>query len=51
MIWEKVYSPKSSAKYYSESHDFVVLYARNKENHQRNLLPRDRRGRRSLLES
>ena len=40
MIWEKVYSPKSSAKYYSESHDYVVMYARNKENHQRNLLPR-----------
>lgn len=30
-IWEKVYSPKSSAKYFSDNHDFIVVYARNKE--------------------
>ena len=40
VIWEKVYSPKSSAKYFSENHDFVVVYAKRKESFKRNLLPR-----------
>ena len=40
IIWEKVYSPKSSAKYFSENHDFVVAYARRKDAFSRNLLPR-----------
>jgi len=40
VIWEKVYSPKSSAKYFSENHDFVVVYAKKKESFKRNLLPR-----------
>ena len=40
VIWEKVYSPKSSAKYFSENHDFVIVYARRKENFRRRLLPR-----------
>ncbi len=40
VIWEKVYSPKSSAKYFSENHDFVVAYAKRKEMFTRNLLPR-----------
>ena len=40
VIWEKVYSPKSSAKYFSENHDFIVVYARMKEQFQRALLPR-----------
>ena len=40
VIWEKVYSPKSSAKYFSENHDYVVMYAKRKELFKRNLLPR-----------
>ena len=40
IIWEKVYSPKSSAKYFSENHDFVAVYARNKEEFRLGLLPR-----------
>ncbi len=40
VIWEKVYSPKSSAKYFSENHDFIVIYARSKERFRRRLLPR-----------
>jgi len=40
VIWEKVYSPKSSAKYFSENHDFIVVYARAKEQFKRALLPR-----------
>ena len=39
-IWEKVYSPKSSAKYFSENHDFIVVYARKKERFKLGLLPR-----------
>ena len=40
VIWEKVYSPKSSAKYFSENHDFIVIYARSKEHFRPVLLPR-----------
>ena len=40
VIWEKVYSPKSSAKYLSENHDYVVIYAKNKGAWKRRLLPR-----------
>ncbi len=40
VIWEKVYSPKSSAKYLSENHDYIVIYARNKKNWKHRLLPR-----------
>ena len=40
VIWEKVYSPKSSAKYFSENHDFVVAYAKRKSLFKRKLLPR-----------
>ena len=39
-IWEKVYSPKSSAKYFSENHDFIAVYAKNKEAFRLGLLPR-----------
>ena len=40
VIWEKVYSPKSSAKYFSENHDFIVVYARDKGQFRPALLPR-----------
>jgi adenine-specific DNA-methyltransferase len=40
IIWEKVYSPKSSAKHFSENHDFIVVYARNKNAWELGLLPR-----------
>ena len=40
VIWEKVYSPKSSAKYFSENHDFIVVYARNKAEFKLGMLPR-----------
>jgi adenine-specific DNA-methyltransferase len=39
-IWEKVYSPKSSARFLSENHDYVVCYARDTSKWVRNLLPR-----------
>jgi adenine-specific DNA-methyltransferase len=40
VIWEKVYSPKSSAKHLSENHDYVVIYAKKKGIWKRRLLPR-----------
>ena len=40
VIWEKVYSPKSSARGFSENHDFIVTYARNKDVFDLGLLPR-----------
>ncbi|MBK8758510.1 MAG: site-specific DNA-methyltransferase, partial [Actinomycetales bacterium] len=30
IIWQKVYSPKNSASWFSEDHDYIVCYARNK---------------------
>ena len=40
VIWQKVYAPKSSARHFSEDHDFVVVYARDGEQWTPNLLPR-----------
>ena len=40
VIWEKVYSPKSTAKYFSENHDFIVVYAKSKSQWNIGLLPR-----------
>ncbi len=31
VIWQKVYAPKSSAKYFSDDHDYVLVYAKNAE--------------------
>ena len=39
-IWEKVYSPKSTAKHFSDNHDFIVVYARDKGSFDLGLLPR-----------
>ena len=32
VIWQKKYSPANDAKYFSDNHDFVVCYAKNKSN-------------------
>ncbi|MBF0179043.1 MAG: site-specific DNA-methyltransferase, partial [Magnetococcales bacterium] len=40
VIWQKVYSPKNSARHFSEDHDYIVVYARNADLWQPNLLPR-----------
>jgi adenine-specific DNA-methyltransferase len=39
-IWQKVYSPKNSARHFSEDHDYIVVYARNAEIWAPNPLPR-----------
>ena len=40
VIWEKKYSPQNDAKWLSDSHDFILVYAKNKETWRPNLLPR-----------
>ena len=40
IIWEKKFSPQNDDKYLTEAHDYIVLYAKNKEVWRPNLLPR-----------
>lgn len=40
VIWQKVYSPKNSARHFSEDHDYIVTYARHAEIWRPELLPR-----------
>ena len=40
VIWQKVYSPKNSAKYLSEDHDYIICFARSKTAWVPNLLAR-----------
>ena len=41
VIWEKKYSPQNDAKWLSDNHDFILLYAKNKDIWRPNLLPRN----------
>ena len=40
VIWQKVFSPKNSARHFSEDHDYVVVYAKNADSWFPRLLPR-----------
>jgi len=40
VIWEKRYSPQNAVKWFSEAHDFILVYAKNKLVWQPNLLER-----------
>ena len=40
IVWEKRYSPQNAVKWFSESHDFILVYAKNKLNWFPNLLER-----------
>jgi adenine-specific DNA-methyltransferase len=40
VIWEKKYSPQNDARWLSDSHDFVLVYAKDKNIWRPNLLPR-----------
>ncbi len=40
VIWEKKFSPQNDAKWLSDSHDYIVVYAKNKNIWRPNLLPR-----------
>ncbi len=57
IVWQKKYAPANDAKYFSDNHDFVICYAKNKSKNgnngeetgfwQRNLLPRSEKQDRS----
>lgn len=40
IIWQKKFSPQNDAKWISDNHDFIMVYAKNKEIWRPNLLPR-----------
>lgn len=40
VIWEKKYAPQGNAQWFTDSHDFVLVYAKNKATWSPNLLPR-----------
>jgi len=40
IIWRKNYSPKSSARHFSEDHDYLIIYAKNAELWEPNPMPR-----------
>ena len=40
VIWEKKYSPSNDAKWLSDGHDFIIVYAKDKTTWRPNLLPR-----------
>ncbi|WP_283746425.1 site-specific DNA-methyltransferase [Bacillus cereus] len=41
VIWEKKFSPQNDAKWLSDSHDHILVFAKNKEIWRPNLLPRN----------
>jgi len=40
IIWRKNYSPKSSARHFSEDHDYIIVYAKDAEHWFPNPMPR-----------
>ena len=40
ILWQKVYSPKNSARHFSEDHDYVVVYAKRAESWRPHLVSR-----------
>ena len=40
VLWQKVYSPKNSARHFSEDHDYIAVYAKNANVWKPNLIPR-----------
>ncbi len=41
VLWQKRFSPNSTAQYISDSHDHVLVFAKEKDKWSRKLLPRD----------
>jgi adenine-specific DNA-methyltransferase len=41
-IWQKVFSPKNTASYFSVDHDYILIFARNKTVWRPQLLPRSK---------
>lgn len=42
IIWEKKFSPQNDAKWFSDNHDHILIYAKNKDLWRPNLLPRSK---------
>lgn len=42
IIWQKVFSPKNTAMHFSEDHDFIICYSKNKRVWRPELLPRSK---------
>lgn len=40
ILWQKVYSPKNSARHFSEDHDYIIVYAKHADLWKPNLVPR-----------
>ena len=40
VVWQKIFSPKNTAKHFSDDHDHILVYAKNGENWRPNELPR-----------
>ena len=40
VIWQKKHTRSNDAKYFSDNHDFILVYCKNKDNFKLNLLPR-----------
>lgn len=40
IVWQKIHSIKNDAKYFSENHEYALVYAKNIENINIHLLPR-----------
>jgi adenine-specific DNA-methyltransferase len=41
VIWQKRFSPNSTAQFISDSHDHILVYAKERQSWKRRLLPRD----------
>lgn len=41
IVWQKIYTVKNSARHFSDMHEYVLVYARNLELWDLNLLPRE----------
>ncbi|HHT38692.1 MAG TPA: site-specific DNA-methyltransferase [Mollicutes bacterium] len=39
-VWQKNFAPKNDNKYISTSHEYILMYSKNKDLYDRNLLPR-----------
>jgi adenine-specific DNA-methyltransferase len=40
IIWQKKFAPQNDARFFSDNHDHILLFAKHKESWSRNLLPR-----------
>ena len=40
IVWQKKFSPQNDATHFSDNHDFIVIYAKNKKEWRPKLLPR-----------